>query len=343
MPPDPPATSLAAQAGAEIAAYTEAMHELLLPLMRILIAKGIGYPQLDALVQRAYVEAAERWFVGDGERPTASRLYMLTGIHRKKIEPIRAAPRPLKRSQRSLGSLVMDRITSDPALLDRRGHPKALEFARRTGGARSFEALVEEVSKDVRPRALLDEWLRSGHAVMLDDGRVQVRPVGKALRAPRGDEVQALQRMLVPAAQTVAQAVLCTGIPSGYVKIDVGGLSADAVRELSKEAQRRLAAVLVDMNRKAERLARAQARRGDPGPHVFHAGVFDWAAGFDAAAAASSQQRPAEPPTLLAARARRKAEDRAQVKGEPAANAAGQAGGRAVPRRGRVRPSDPPS
>jgi hypothetical protein len=137
--------------------------------------------------------------------------------------------------------------------------------------------------------------------------------------------------------------VLCTGVPSGYVKIDVGGLSADAVRELSKEAQRRLAAVLLDVNRKAERLARAQVRRGAAGPHVFHAGAFDWAAGFDAAAAPTGAPAPPEPPTRSAARARHEAEGRAQVKGEPAANAAGQAGGRAVPRRRPVRPSDTPS
>ena len=41
-----------------------------------------------------------------------------------------------------------------------------------TAGAPSFDRLVESVSKDVRPRAVLDEWLRLGIARLDEAGRV---------------------------------------------------------------------------------------------------------------------------------------------------------------------------
>ena len=54
---------------------------------------------------------------------------------------------------------VFTRWASDPAYCDSGGKPRILH---RTGAAGSFEELAKEVSKDVHPRALLQELIRLG-------------------------------------------------------------------------------------------------------------------------------------------------------------------------------------
>jgi hypothetical protein len=290
----------AAASAEETKNYLDAMRDILVPLTRMLIAKGVAYPVLDDLLQRAYVEAAERWFVEDDGRATASRLYMLTGIHRKKIAPLRdAGPPPESALRRNLTAEVLEKLMGNPALLDRRGWPKPLAATRRVGGDESFDAVVEAVSKDIRPRALLDEWLRVGLARLDDSGYVHIAGGFIRSRFVPGEEVEALRQVLRPAVEAVVNRVLHTGARCGASGVHVGGLSAEAVTELSAEFQRRQRELLADINQKAERRALVEARRRVGGRHVFHAGGFDLCEG--AAPAPAVPERAAS--TAPAARA----------------------------------------
>ena len=59
--------------------------------MRALIAQGVTAPALYRLLKRLYVEVAEREFRLDGERPTDSRISLLTGVHRRDVKAFRRA------------------------------------------------------------------------------------------------------------------------------------------------------------------------------------------------------------------------------------------------------------
>jgi len=72
----------------------------------------------------------------------------------------------------NLGAQIVAAWTASPKLTDSRGRPVPLPRLRNSGGERSFEALVESVSKDMRSRVVLDEWLRLGVARLDDDDRV---------------------------------------------------------------------------------------------------------------------------------------------------------------------------
>ncbi|NOQ89402.1 MAG: hypothetical protein GQ549_00480, partial [Gammaproteobacteria bacterium] len=59
------------------------------PLIRLLIEKGITFPQFRELMKELYVEVADEQFSLDEKKPSDSRIFVLTGIHRKDIKRIR--------------------------------------------------------------------------------------------------------------------------------------------------------------------------------------------------------------------------------------------------------------
>jgi hypothetical protein len=71
-----------------------------------------------------------------------------------------------------MGAQLVARWCANPLCLDAEGRPKPLPRLARVGGEESFEALVASVSKDIRPRAVLDEWLSLGVASVDAEDRV---------------------------------------------------------------------------------------------------------------------------------------------------------------------------
>ncbi len=68
----------------------------------------------------------------------------------------------------SLAAEVVGLWMTEQRYLDAEGHPRALPRGATQAG--SFDALVHRVSKDIRPRAMLDELLRLGVAAEREDG-----------------------------------------------------------------------------------------------------------------------------------------------------------------------------
>jgi hypothetical protein len=132
--------------------------------VRLLLSHGITFPFLGDLLKLVYVETAEAEF-GLGLRPlTDSRITLLTGVHRKDVRRLRrtAIPHVEPSPSLTLGTKIVAVWLGDPSYLDRDGRPRALPRTPSKGGAASFAALVEKVSKNVRPRSVLDELERLG-------------------------------------------------------------------------------------------------------------------------------------------------------------------------------------
>jgi hypothetical protein len=147
-----------------------ALRRLLRPLVKLLTAQGLTYPMLADLLKQIYVDVAVREFaLGEGV-PTDSRVSLLTGVHRKDVKRLRGAPvaDEAMPAAVALGAQLAAAWTTRRELRDRNGRPRPLPRLASQGGGRSFEALVASISKDIRARPLLDEWLRVG-AVELDD------------------------------------------------------------------------------------------------------------------------------------------------------------------------------
>lgn len=156
-------------------ALASALRHLLRPLVRFLIARGVTYPTLAEILKSVYVEIAARDFRLDAKRQTDSRLTLLTGVHRKDVKRLVAessGDREVVPESVSLGAKLVAGWTSNPDYLNRDGSPRCLPRLASKGGDVSFEGLVESISKDIRSRAVLDEWLRLGVVESNEHGEI---------------------------------------------------------------------------------------------------------------------------------------------------------------------------
>ncbi|MFK7897153.1 MAG: DUF6502 family protein [Myxococcota bacterium] len=172
-------------------ALLNAIHRVLGPLVRLLLRHQVTFPALAELLKRVYVEEATAHFALPDRPQTQSRLSLLTGIHRKDIKRIQAEAGAPERTPPSvsLGAQLVLQWTAEAAYQDSKGKPAALPRLAGDGNKPSFEGLVESVSKDIRPRAVLDEWLRLGVARLGADD--QVRLVASAFVPSEGFEEKA--------------------------------------------------------------------------------------------------------------------------------------------------------
>ena len=252
-----------------------AVSRMAAPLVRLLLHFGVTYPVFAELMKRVYVETAEREFALSDRDQTVSRLSLLTGIHRQDINRLRELnklPEAAIDSHSALSPRLIGRWLRSPEFLAK-GKPAAL-YRTRSQGQPSFEDLVESESKDIRPRAVLDEWLRIGVVAEREDGRLALK-----------------MEAFVPNAALPEKTEIVSGIISDHLSASVSNLiGADPAFfdrrfqfvGLSDAAQASLAAAatessmqhLKDLNELAARLAAddesATTNRISVGVFVFH-------------------------------------------------------------------------
>ena len=153
------------------AALVKAINLLCKPLIRLLIEKGVTFPQFRELMKELYVEVADEHFALDDKKSSDSRIFVLTGVHRKDIKRIRQQSEqgePSFNSSASLSGEIIARWASMPEYLDEKGKPKKL-LRNDSNNEPGFTHLVSSVSKDVRPKVVLDEWIRLNVVSLKDD------------------------------------------------------------------------------------------------------------------------------------------------------------------------------
>ena len=160
---------------------------LLRPLVRLMIRSGLTFPALCDLLRELYVNVAEHDFALPGKVQTDSRVSLLTGVHRKEVSRLRGAGSPLTEVPAALSrtSRILAQWLGSAHYCDDKGRPRALPRAA-AGEAPSFDHLVASVTRDVRPRAVLDEWLDRKIVVLREDDTVML--LAAAFVPQPGDE-----------------------------------------------------------------------------------------------------------------------------------------------------------
>lgn len=168
--PMAPPPSFTLQSGALL----RPVRRLLRPLVRLLIQGGVTYPVLADLLRSLYVEVAAGDLLADPRARTDSRISLLTGVHRKEIRRWRSEPHPPEAVPPVITrtSQIMASWMRAPEYIDADGQPRPLPRLARPDGGPSFESLVQSVTSDVRPRAVLDDWLNHGIVTVDADDRV---------------------------------------------------------------------------------------------------------------------------------------------------------------------------
>jgi hypothetical protein len=166
-----------------------AFERLLAPLAQLMVAQGMTYAQLDDMLRLAVVRAAHAAHPGLPEHRRASRVSASTGLHRREVQRLlqaAASPQPAA-PQRSPALQVFAHWLTSTDYQQAKGRHKGQPLALpRAGNAPSFQSLAQEVTRDVHPRALLEELLRL-KLVHLDDEKDVVNPAPDLSHAPRGD------------------------------------------------------------------------------------------------------------------------------------------------------------
>ncbi|WP_343622651.1 DUF6502 family protein [Roseateles puraquae] len=152
--------------------FSPLLRYLLRRLVRIAISSGITYQAFCKLLRSVYFEVASEFEPVKGKPNSDSRVSLLTGLPRREVRALRESADAPPQPKPNIERLVLDAWTSSLDFMDAHGDMLPLPRTQRQGGTRSFEALVERVNKDIRARALLDEWLRKGFVTLDEQDRV---------------------------------------------------------------------------------------------------------------------------------------------------------------------------
>lgn len=254
----------------------KAVRQVLRPLVRLLLARSIAYPQLIELLKGLYVELAVRDFPVAGKEQTDSRISLLTGIHRKDIKRLRGLPPDDERPPETV-SLGMRLINAwqAPPFADQDGQPKRLPRLASQGREASFEGLVSSVSTDIRARPVLDEWVRLGIARVDEDDTVSL--LSDAFVPHQGFEEKAFYfgHNLHDHAAAAASNLLGERTPMLERSVHYARLPASVVEALANDAKSGGMRLLKSMNRKAQ-TAGPPGSTGEP-EQRFTFGVYFYA------------------------------------------------------------------
>jgi hypothetical protein len=220
----------------------------------LLIRSGITFPVLADLLRVLFVEVALNDLLPDPAERTDSRVSLLSGVHRKEIRRLRQLTPSADQEPAvlTLSSAIIGRWLAEHAAPD--GMP--LPLPRVAGEGPSFEGLVRAVTTDVRPRAVLDDWLDQGIVTLDPDGsRVLLNAAAFLPQPGAAEQLFYFGRNLHDHAAAAA-ANLLSGAPAPFLdrSAHYDGLTpetAAAIERLGREAAQRM---LTDVNRAAAAL-----------------------------------------------------------------------------------------
>jgi hypothetical protein len=273
------------------ALFARAVAGMLRPLVKALIANGVTLGTMHRALKQLYVEVAEDEFRLAGKPPTDSRVAVLTGVHRKDVRALRAArTAPAAEAPHrspTVIATVLGRWLADPATTDADGRP--LPLPRQAAAGPSFDALAASVSRDVRPRTLLDEMARQGLVTVDPDGRVRLDPAAVAGSADIDTRARFFAANLGDHMAAATENLLAPPGAAPFFERAVfyNRLSADSAGALEAEGRTLGTRLLETVNRAA--FARQQADAADPAAGArIRVGVYVYREGPAGGAAAAA-------------------------------------------------------
>ncbi|WP_439859847.1 DUF6502 family protein [Pseudomonas sp. MBLB4136] len=239
-----------------------ALQHVMRPLVRLMLKNGVTYGGFAELLKAIFVEVAEREFRLDDKPPTDSRVSLLTGVHRKDVKRLRAKAHESEVALPeiiSFGAHLVSVWLNNSPFCAQPGSPQPLARLASTGGECSFDALVAQVSKDIRARVVLDEWLRLGVVRLDDQDRVHLET--KAFIPKRGFDEKAayFRHNLHDHACAAVHNLSEDGEPFFERSVHYDSLSPAAVRQLREAVQAEGMQLLIGFNQLAAELEKRDA------------------------------------------------------------------------------------
>lgn len=271
----------------DAAGVQNALNRVLRPLVRLAIRCGVTFPTVVDLLRQLYVNVAEHEFALPDKEQTDSRVSLLTGVHRKEVSRLRGAGAPVRVVPDSVSrtSAIVARWLADPLFVDAQGLPLPLP---RTGEAEeaSFAGLVESVTRDLRPRAVLDDWLDRKLVEIDENDRIVLMERAMVPREDGEVRLYYFARNLQDHAVAAVENVLADDPPFLERAVHYDGLSEELARSLEAYSRKLAIETLLRLNKHAN-----QAVRNDPGgTSRWNCGIYILTSDAPAAEAAPQQK-----------------------------------------------------
>ncbi len=236
---------------------------LFAPLARLMVARGVLFPALTERMKAHYVQAALR--EGD-EKPTDSRVSVLTGLQRREVARLRAEA--VRDERPNHLSRLVAMWQTDPEW-SRDGQPLPLP---RSGPGPSFEALAREVRRDVHARTMLDALIAAGTVELSADG-AEVRLIQPSYQPLAGsdDQLAYLSRNLGDHLSAAIENVQGANPPHFERAVHYTELTPEQVATLEKLFSEKEMALFREISEIAAGMKRGNAT---PGPCRFRAGGY---------------------------------------------------------------------
>jgi hypothetical protein len=260
----------------------KAARRLMRPLVRLMMHSGLTFPILAETLRGLFVEVAVNDVLTDPKARTDSRISLLTGVHRKEIKRLREAPADIAAGVPevvTLSSQIIARWVGSPAFTDASGRPRPLLRIRpgpaETGPA--FETLVESVTTDVRPRAVLDDLIGHGVVTVDPDDRIHLNTDAFIPRPGGEEQLFYFARNLHDHVAAAVANIGAAGVPRFLDRtVHYDRLTPAQAEALEGYARAAAMRVLLDVNRQALELTEsasdtdpAEQRRINFGVYVF--------------------------------------------------------------------------
>ena len=243
-------------------ALLKAARRLLRPLVRLMMRSGVTFPIVADLMRSLFVEVATQELLTDARARTDSRISLLTGVHRKEIRRLRELPADSEAVPEvvTLSSQIIARWLGTRAYIDESGHPRPLPRTARSDTIISFEGLIASVTTDVRPRAVLDDWLSQGIVTLDADDVVHLEAEAFIPRAGGEEQLFYFARNLHDHVAAATANISAAG-PARFLdrSLHYDEMTPEAAERLEAFAREAGVRMLLEANRLALELTEGEA------------------------------------------------------------------------------------
>jgi Family of unknown function (DUF6502) len=244
------------------------------PLVAWLIRSGVGYAEFVAALKPVFLAQAQEELVQQGEKLTDSAVSLRSGLHRKDVRAFRETAAASMAQVKADGTTWGKPSASNQVATRWLGNAQYPDRLPLAGEGPTFDALARATSKDVHPRAVLQDMVRLGVAVE-EDGHVQLL---RHAFVPDAQHQEARQLMAGSVADHLQAGVhnLSKQSQRKFLEQSVfaDGLSEASVQKLNLLANELWAEVLQRMVQAATPLCEQDAEH--PQPHRFRLGLFSF-------------------------------------------------------------------
>jgi hypothetical protein len=241
-----------------IAHMPDLLDTLFAPFARLMVARGVLFPELMERLKTHYIAAAIKQSKG---KATDSRISVLTGLQRRDIARLKSEP-PVQTRSNHLATLIQ-RWRTDPDYL--------AHDIPRSGEKPSFEALARDIRRDIHPRTMLDTLLNAGTVEALNDDMLRLRQTSYQPLAGSEDQLAYLTRNLGDHMSAATENVMGESPPFFERAVHYGSLTREQVLFLEEEHKRAQMAVFESL---ADKAADMKAEKKTDADYRFRAGAY---------------------------------------------------------------------